>query len=75
MGLNRGILDTLGRRLRQRVRDVRDRLAAINHALASRSVPEDRRPQVSELALRRKAERAGQGLSGGHDEAGRKRSA
>lgn len=41
--------------------DVQKRLDDLNCSLANRAVPECRRSRVSELALRRKAEQAGQG--------------
>ncbi|AOY87174.1 hypothetical protein BKP64_02675 [Marinobacter salinus] len=41
--------------------DVQKRLDDLNCSLAHRAVPERRRPNVSELALKHKAEQAGQG--------------
>ena len=41
--------------------DVQKRLDDLNYSLAHRAVPEHRRPNVSELALKHKAEQAGQG--------------
>ncbi|MBW0146785.1 hypothetical protein [Marinobacter arenosus] len=44
-------------------KDVQKRLDDLNCSLANRAVPEGRRSKVSELSLRQKAERAGQGRS------------
>lgn len=44
----------------QKIEEVRKRLDHLNCSLAERALPDDRKPRVSELSLRRKATQAGQ---------------
>ncbi len=46
--------------LRESIERIRKRLDHLNCSLAERALPEDRKRRVSELALSRKAKRAGQ---------------
>lgn len=68
------ITDDLLPHVQESLAEIRRRLDHLNSSLASRAIPERRRPRVQELSIQEKAEQAGQGAKAGKPASGKRRS-